>query len=324
MLNQDIGHWIISAYNSKKGDYMILYLYGNNSYAINNQLGLILQKYLSKNQGEGDFVRYDMTEVKPNSLISDLAIVPMFSTSRLVFAENIGKAKLTPEDVKKIISITPESTNLVLIDTSPDKRTTIFKELSKLPGAKEFVQLSDDALVRWVVAESVKGKSKIESSTARYLIDYVGKDQWTLHNEITKLASYNANITRESIDKLASPSIDSTTFSMAEALVKKDYKKALKIYDELKLYGNSDQLIQGSIIYQYRTILLAILNDPELTRSYKVSPYPLQKARSLAGKMSIDDIQKAYKLIAKADLATKTGELPAEEAMREMIYQLCN
>lgn len=303
---------------------MILYLYGNNSYAINNQLELIFQKYQSKNQGEGDFVKYDMSEVKPISLISDLGIVPMFSSSRLIFAENIGKAKLTPAQAKEIISNTSESTNLVLVDSNPDKRTTIFKELSKLPGAKEYSQLSDDSLVRWVITEALNNKSKIDSTTARYLIDYVGKDQWLLHNEIAKLASYSVDITRESIAKLASASIDSTTFGMAEALVKKDCMTALKIYDELKLYGNADQLIQGSIIYQYRTIMLAILNDSELTRSYKVSPYPLQKARSLAGKMDINDIKRAYQIIFKADLATKTGELPAEEAMRAMIYQLCN
>lgn len=303
---------------------MILYLYGANSYAINKQLNLILQKYLDKNQGEGDFVKHDMAEASANSLIADLAVVPMFATSRLVFAENIGKAKLSPEQLEQIINIVPESTNLVLTDPSPDKRTTAFKKLSKLPGAKEFAQLTDDSLVRWVMAEAVNNKAKIDSSTARHLIDYVGKDQWTLHNEIAKLSAYEPAITRESITKLASPSIDSTTFAMAEALVKKDYKKALKIYDELKLYGNADQLIQGSIIYQYRTIMLAIINDSNLTRAYKVSPYPLQKARSLAGKMDINDIKRAYQIIAKADLATKTGELPAEEAMREMIYQLCN
>ena len=303
---------------------MILYLYGANSYAINKQLNLILQKYLDKNQGEGDFVKHDMAEASANSLIADLAVVPMFATSRLVFAENIGKAKLSPEQLEQIINIVPESTNLVLTDPSPDKRTTAFKKLSKLPGAKEFAQLTDDSLVRWVMAEAVNNKAKIDSSTARHLIDYVGKDQWTLHNEIAKLSAYEPAITRESITKLASPSIDSTTFAMAEALVKKDYKKALKIYDELKLYGNADQLIQGSIIYQYRTIMLAIINDSNLTRAYKVSPYPLQKARSLAGKMDINAIKRAYQIIAKADLATKTGELPAEEAMREMIYQLCN
>ena len=72
------------------------------------------------------------------------------------------------------------------------------------------------------------------------------------------------------------------------------------------------------------SIMLALINDHELIRAYKVSPYPLQKARGLAGNMSLDDIKRAYQVIAKADLATKSGELPAEEAMREMIYQLCN
>ena len=303
---------------------MILYLYGSNSYAINSQLRLIHQRFLSKNKGDGDFAKIDMSTTKANGLIADLAVIPMFSSSRLVFAENIGKAKLTADDIKEIINTTPESTNLVLIDANPDKRTIIFKELSKLAGAKEFPQLSEAELIRWVIAEATRNKASINSDTASYLIDYVGKDQWTLHNEIAKLSSYSPTINRASIDKLAAPSIDSTTFSMAEALVGKDYKKALKIYDELKLYGNADQLIQGSIIYQYRTIMLAILNEAELTRAYKVSPYPLQKARVLAGKMNIDDIKRAYQAIAKADLATKTGDLPAEEAMREMIYQLCS
>ena len=303
---------------------MILYLYGSNSYAINNQLSLILQKYLDKNKDEGDFVKYDMSETPASSLISDLAVMPMFASSRLIYAENIGRAKLSADQIKHIINITPESTNLVLTDISPDKRTTSFKELKKLPGAKEFPLLSDDALVRWVMAEAINNKAKIDISTSRFLVEYVGKDQWTLHNEIAKLSCFEPIINRESIIKLASPSIDSTTFAMAEALVKKDYKKALKIYDELKLYGNADQLIQGSVIYQYRTIMLALLNDHELIRAYKVSPYPMQKARGLAGSMSLDDIKRAYQVIAKADLATKSGELPAEEAMREMIYQLCN
>ena len=303
---------------------MILYLYGSNSYAINNQLSLILQKYLDKNKDEGDFVKYDMSETPASSLISDLAVMPMFASSRLIYAENIGRAKLSADQIKHIINITPESTNLVLTDISPDKRTTSFKELKKLPGAKEFPLLSDDALVRWVMAEAINNKAKIDISTSRFLVEYVGKDQWTLHNEIAKLSCFEPIINRESIIKLASPSIDSTTFAMAEALVKKDYKKALKIYDELKLYGNADQLIQGSVIYQYRTIMLALINDQELIRAYKVSPYPMQKARGLAGSMSLDDIKRAYQVIAKADLATKSGELPAEEAMREMIYQLCN
>jgi len=301
---------------------MILYLYGANSYAINKQLNLILQKYLDKNQGEGDFVKHDMAEASANSLIADLAVVPMFATSRLVFAENIGKAKLSPVQLEQITDIVPESTNLVLTDPSPDKRTTAFKKLSKLPGAKEFAQLTDDSLVRWVMAEAVNNKAKIDSSTARHLIDYVGKDQWTLHNEIAKLSAYEPAITRESITKLASPSIDSTTFAMAEALVKKDLPKALDIYAQLQQQGSADQQIMGAIIYQYRTMMLAMLGDTKLISAYKLSPYPLSKARALINGLDIDDIKKAYGAIAKADMATKTGELSSGDAMKGLFYSL--
>ena len=110
----------------------------------------------------------------------------------------------------------------------------------------------------------------------------------------------------------------------SEALIKKDLKKSLEIYDGLKLQGSADQMIQGAIIYQYRTILLATLDDSELLAAYKLGSYPIQKARALSRGVGLDQIKSAYHKIAQADLAVKTGELPATEAMQGLIYGLCS
>lgn len=303
---------------------MIIYLYGDNSFGISRQVRLIKQKYLDSTGPEGDLETIDVAEKGINYLIGGLSVMPMFVSSRLIIANNLAKAKPTNEQIDEIISSTAESTNLVIIDPKADKRTVMYKKLSQIKGAKEFKNLIDSELTRWVVGEAKKKGAEITSTDAKYLVDKVSKDQWTLNNELAKLSSYNPKITKTTIDELAVPSLENNTFVLTEALANKDLSRVLKLYKDIKLQGHADQLILGAITYQYRTIMLVLLKDSELNRAYKMSPYSLSKAQSLASKYSLEDIKKAYRIIADSDMATKTGELSASEAMHRLFYRLCS
>lgn len=302
---------------------MILYFYGDNSFAVNRQLTAIKDKYQQKVGSDGDFIEFDLEKEPVESFMMSLMSIPMFSSSRLVFAENVSKSKLDSDDIDKIIDSTPDSTNLVLIDLAVDKRKSVFKKLSKISGAKEFKSLSNYDLPKWVMSETKKMGAHIDLKTAQYLIDFVGKDQWLLHNEIQKLSASDSNISEALINDLSHQTIESSSFTLAEALAKKDLKNAIQTYDELKFQGNADQLILGAIIYQFRMIMLALVNDSELNKEYGAYGYPLQKATQIATKLSLGEVKNAYRSIAQADLSIKTGELGSEEAMRELIYDLC-
>jgi len=106
--------------------------------------------------------------------------------------------------------------------------------------------------------------------------------------------------------------------------VRKDLPRVIKLYKNLKLQGYADQMILGAIIYQFRVLMLVIINNPQLNQAYKVSPYSTQKALPLVKALDIEDISRAYQDIAEADIATKTGELSSEEAMNGLFYKLCN
>jgi len=303
---------------------MILYLYGDNSFAISQQVRAITKKYRDSTGSDGDMQNIDVHENGIQSLLSSLSIMPMFVTSRLIIASNLAKAKPTPEQIDAIISETADTTNLIITDPNPDKRTSMHKKFSKLKGANEFKKLTGSELTKWVTMEVKKNQAEISPTDIKYLIDKVGEDQWTLANEIQKLASYSHKITKTTIDELAVPSLENNTFVLTEALANKDLSRVLNLYKDIKLQGHADQLILGAITYQYRTILLALLNNSELNSAYKMSPYSLGKARSLANSYSLDDVKKAYKIISEADINTKTGELSSGEAMNKLFYSLCS
>ncbi len=303
---------------------MILYLHGQNSFAISQQVRAITKKYTESTGSDGDMQNIDVHENGIQSLLSSLPIMPMFVTSRLIVVSNLAKSKPTAEEIDEIINNTAESTNLIILDPNPDKRTSVYKKLSKLKGAKEFKNLMGSELSKWVSSEAKNNQAEISPTDIKYLIDKVGEDQWTLANEIQKLASYNQKITKTTIDELAVPSLENNTFVLTEALASKDLARVLNLYKEIKLQGHADQLILGAITYQYRTILLALLNNSELNSAYKMSPYALGKARSLANNYTLEDIKKAYKIISEADINTKTGELSSGEAMNKLFYSLCS
>lgn len=302
---------------------MILYLYGDNSFEINRQIGRIKQKYQSSTGSDGDMQDIDVADKGIGDLLGSLAVVPMFVTSRLIIVKNLAAAKPTSDQIDEIISNTIDSTNLIIVDPNPDKRTITFKKLSKLKGAKEFRLLKGPELVKWAIEEAGKHQSQLTQQNANYLLDVSGQDQWVLSNEIAKLANYQSDITKSTIDKLATPSLENNTFILTEALVKGDLKRVIELYKNLNIMGYADQMILGAIIYQYRSLLLAVLNDAELDRAYKMSPFSQNKARALVKDMGIEDIKRDYKIIAEADLAIKTGDLPSEEAMNKLFYSLC-
>ncbi len=303
---------------------MVLYLYGSNTYAITHQLKRMKSKYYAMAGPEGDFSRVDLQDKGIGSLISNLATVPMFVSTRLVVVDGISTIKPTPSQINTILDQTPESTILVLIDPNPDKRTSVFKILSKISGATGYQDIPRYKLAAWVKAEARRLGAEIDTNTIEYLLDHVGLDQWTLHNELTKLGSYNSVITKASIDDVSTASFDNTAFDLAESLVKHDTNRAIRLYQQLSKQGHADQMILGAITYQFRTLMIVILNDSRLTNAYHMSSYPLQKARGISGKLDIDDIKSAFRYIARADMATKTGELGSSEAMMGLIYSLAS
>lgn len=303
---------------------MVFYFYGPNSYAIKRQVDTIRNKYLAKTGDDADLLQVDLAEVGLGDLLANLAAVPMFVSSRLIIASNISLAKPTEQQLDKIIEFTPESTNLVLIDTKADKRTAVYKRLSKLKNAKEFKRLESYQLVSWAKQEVQLAGVTIDAKNVQYLVSRSGEDQWKLQNDIQKLASNGNTITKDLIDDLIAPSLESNAFDLAEALVAKDLKRVLKLYEQLVLDGQADPAILGAITYQYRMIMLAKINSTDLITAYGASSYSLQKARQISQKIDMTDIKLIYAELREADMAIKSGRLSSHEAMKQMFYRLCN
>lgn len=304
---------------------MLIYLYGENNFAIKQKIDDIKAQYIDKTGGDADMQTFDMSEHSLSDLLNAFSVVPMFVSSRLFIVRNLDLLKLTKDQLERLIDSVSESTNVVVVDSKPDKRSVYFKTISKLKNAKYFGNLSPQKLVSWIRERTEELGGNIDNSAINTLIDRVSNEQWQLEQEIQKLTNFNSQITRESIEQLVVPNIDQSAFMMIDAIVRKDAKKASEIYTNLVTQGEPDQKILGAITYQYRILVLAKDNVGKSSNWQKelgVSPYAATKAQNLVSNIDMESLKMAYRSIVNTDMAIKTGGLDSHDALRDLILKL--
>ena len=304
---------------------MIIYLYGENDFAIKQRTDSIKRQYTDKTGGDADMQTFEMSDHSLSDLLNAFSVVPMFVSSRLFVVRNLDLLKLGKDQLDKLIGSVSDSTNVIITDTKPDKRSVYFKTISKLKNSKYFGNLTPQKLVSWIRDRARELGGTIDNVSINLLIELVGNDQWQLDQELQKLTNYDSQITKESIEQLVVPNLDQSAFMLVDAIIRKDTKKASEIYEHLIVQGEADQMILGAIVYQYRMLVLAKDNlgkSGDWQKELSVSPYAATKAQNLIKNIEMDQLKKAYQYIVDADMAIKTGELDSHDALRQLILQL--
>ena len=145
---------------------------------------------------------------------------------------------------------------------SPDNILII--SCSKLDGKKNICKLVKEKFNCITInndpKDFIKKKTKdykITYDTINYLIYSVGEDLDRINNELDKLMLYKTDtkeITRNDIDLIVVKKVDDNIFDLIDAIIKKNKKKSLNIYNEMVNYGEEVFKILISLSNQIRLI----------------------------------------------------------------------
>lgn len=305
---------------------MILFFYGDNDFMIRNEVNRLREHYKKTVGSALSLEVFDLASGSLSEVVEATAAAPLFANSRLMVLRGLEKSKLAEGQIEKLIETVPDSTVLIIESPGIDRRSKAFKTLAALPKATEFKTLTPVQLQSWVARTAKKLGAEIDSKTISYLVERVGSDQWRLQSELQKLANYSSIITREAIDQLTAPKIDTTIFALIEQVAAGEIKDSLQTYDQLTMDGVADQQIIAMLNWHYRNIALAIDNlgarDTFWAKAFGISPFAAQKATRLAARLNLADCLRAYNSIIEADEAIKSGQKPSRTALIDLIYTL--
>lgn len=300
-------------------------LTGTNSFTLQAELDKLVQAFLDE-YGDMGLERFDGEEAEYDRIREALESLPFLASKKLVVLKRPSANKQLSENAETLLQGLPESTDLIIVEPKPDKRSVFYKALKKLTDFKEYNELDGQGLARWLIAEAKAAGGNLSQNDANYLVDRIGINQLLLRNELEKLMLYDTAITRKTIDLMTERTPQSTVFELLDAAFSGQTKKALHIYEEQRRLKVEPLNIIAMMAWQLHVLAVLKTADKrsldEVATTTKISPYVLRKSQRIAERLTYKELKELIGRVLEIDIALKSQTMDADEALSNLIVEL--
>jgi len=323
----------------------VYFLHGEEAYFIDEVVGYMEDKILSESEREFNQSILYGKDIDVLTLVSYAKRYPMMSSYQLVIVKEaqelrnlIGKESAGKRDpfLEYILKPTP-TTILVLAykHTTLDKRTKLFKELSKHAVVLESKKLYDRDVSGWVTQYVLSKGYRIHHKAAMLMAEYLGTDLSKAANESDKLMlslQPGDEILPNMVEEKIGISKEFNIFELYSALATRNVYKANLIarYFAANPKNNPIQLTIPSIYSFFNKILTlhavgAGAEKNQLAASIGVSPYFVQEYIQAAQTYPMAVCVRNIGYIRDYDLKSKgvgAENMDDSALLKELVYKL--
>ncbi|HEX7368485.1 MAG TPA: DNA polymerase III subunit delta [Candidatus Saccharimonadales bacterium] len=304
---------------------MIITLTGENAFGLQHALEQLVGEFVAQH-GDLAYERLDGEDAEFSRIREALTGLPFLAPKKLVVLRNASASKEFAESAEDLLQNLPETTDVVVVEPKPDKRTGYYKFLKKSTDFREFPQLDQRALARWL-ADSAKARGgTLSVADAAYLVERAGTNQQLLANELEKLLLYDTALTRATIDLLVEAAPQSTIFQLLEAAFAGNAAVVLRLYAEQRALKVEPPQIIAMLAWQLHVLaLIKTAGDrsaAQIAGEAKISPFVVQKSQNIARKLSLDELKRLIADLLRIDARSKRENLDLDDALQNYLLEL--
>lgn len=257
----------------------------------------------------GEVEKLDASELEPRNLPDLFMGASLFSPNRLIVLRGASTNKTLWSELEQWIERVPAETEILLVDNNPDKRTKTYKLLQKHATIKEFADLNEAELASWLQAHARTLDAEIQPDALRYLIAYVGRDQWRLRSELDKLLLAEKPLTRELIQDIAEPYPEATAFELLDSVFSGSVARVHELLTLLREREDPYQffgLLSSQVLALFAIASGGSRRPDEIARDMALHPFVVRKLGTVANKLGKKNIERLIEQLAHADERIKT------------------
>ncbi len=296
----------------------IYLFYGEEKHKIKNEIAKIKSKFQKLEQGVNFF---NITKDNIDTLGEVCNNITFFGESKLIIIKDTN----LKFDISKLSNI-GESTYVIIIEDTVDKRLTTYKEISKIANVKEFKYMNDNEMTSYVISLLKKYNISINQDVARYFVQVCGVDETNNINELNKLVIYLGEIetvTKDIIDKVCVKNLSAKIFDMLNDIINKRHIKAINELEQMlmlkepivKIYI----MLYKQINQMYMIKLLKQKNESDISKKLGIHPFMYKDLNIASDKYTKEDLEKILLMFDNYDEKTKIGEMNFEIGLKKII-----
>jgi DNA polymerase III subunit delta len=306
---------------------MVITLTGANAFALKKAEKELTSSFLNEH-GDMALERLDGDEATFERIQEALTSVPFLASKKMVLLKQAAGNKQFVEKAADLLGDIPETTDVLVVEPKLDKRSSYYKFLKKSTDYREFAELDQLGLSRWLTEYAKTEGGNLTQADANLLISRVGANQQLLGNELEKLLLYDKKITSDAIRGLTESTPQSTVFELLEAAFAGNATRALALYDEQRALKVEPQQIIAMLSWQLH--ILAVIKaggerSPDaIAAAAKLSPYVVKKSSSIARKLSATRLKQLVADLLVIDSRSKRETFNTDDALKYFILQIIN
>src|ERR687886_1893354 len=270
---------------------------------------------------------YDASEKGPEPVVQACNSYSLFGEGPFVLVKNLDawNAAQKAVIVDYLENPSPEA-DLVLVGQKLGAREKLLAAAKKAGEVHNFEQPTGRALVGWVVGYAKKLGLDLPEDVAQGLTERCSVDKMRLVREIEKLALYvgQRKATREDVEALCAPDVQSNIFAFVDSLAAGDRGKALKLLENLVDTGEPPLRLtymmrrQFRLVARARTLFERGAAQGEAARALKVPPFVARKLAEQATRFGEEDLERALALVLDLERGLKGGSDLGDELQVEL------
>ena len=317
--------------NSIKGAYL---LYGEEDFLKDYYCQSIVDLCTKEGPVEFNFMKINSDKLNTDEITEFAVSTPFMADKKVLLIKNSGIFSKANESVKKywseFFSHVPPHLVIVFCENNVDKRSALYKAISKDHTAEEFPLCKENELVNWFANVLAKNGKSMTKDDICFVIENVGRNMYLLMSEAQKLISFARDkgdlISHDDIEKCICKSIEGKVFELIDNIVLKNKEKVIAGIEDLKTLREQPVLIV-SLIYKNFSALRKIKTMEketvfEIAKKTKLRDFVVKKNLSLVKRFSLDALNKAVILCNQTDKDIKSGACEPWLAVERLAVEL--
>ena len=273
-------------------------------------------------------------ELSKSDFLSLICGVSLLSEKRFVYIRNLSENSEIWQNLSEILPRISTDVHLCLIEDKIDKRSVVYKAISKIVELYEFKNLTardSRSLAEFARLFAKKQGLLLDNKTANFLISWVGIDEWRIRDAIEKIALIG-EASEQNIREFVPQNIESNAFAIIEMMFLGDILKLQEEFSKLKITDSEDGAFRflGMISTQiFNLVALKIGKNigkttAEIAKEIGANTWALGKMENFVQNLSESQLAEIVSKFTQIDEIIKTESVDPWNLVESTILEIAS
>ncbi len=307
----------------------ITILYGDNSYERTTQLA---KMKIDAEKSGFEIQKSNSDELSKSDFVSLICGISLLSEKRFVYIRNLSENSEIWQNLAEILPRISTDVHLCLVEDKIDKRSVIYKAISKIVELYEFKNLTtrdSKNLAEFARLFAKKQGLSLDNKTASFLISWVGVDEWRIRDAIEKIALIG-EANEQNIREFVPQNIESNAFIIIEMMFLGESLKLQEEFLKLRITDGEDGAFRFLGMISTQIFNLAALKigknigktTAEIAKEIGANTWALGKMENFVQNLSESQLAEIVSKFTQVDEIIKTESVDPWNLVESTILEI--